>query len=63
MTIKCQSCPMIQYCIARLTDRTITGCGMSLYEAGLIQKADIVVEHTVREEQHATLRIERLHRV
>ncbi len=60
MIVKCHptkpdktDCPMIKYCLARLTDRTITGCGIPLWAAGLIQKADIQVEHTVREEDDA----------
>lgn len=56
MIVKCvpsaqdkQPCPIKPYCLARLTDRTITGCGVPLYEAGLIRRADIMVEHTVME--------------
>lgn len=55
MIVKCKptkegkmSCPMIQYCLARLTDGTITGCGIPLYEAGLIRREEIMVEHTVK---------------
>ena len=40
---------MIKTCLARLTDRTITGCGIPLYAAGLIKREDIMVEHTVKE--------------
>ncbi len=46
------NCPNLPYCLARLSDPTITGCGMPLYEAGLIQRADIRVEHTVRMVEH-----------
>lgn len=40
-------CPMIKTCLARLTDGTITGCGVPLAYAGLIRKEEIMVEHTV----------------
>ena len=43
-----QSCPMIQTCLARLTDGTITGCGIPLWYAGLIKLEEIMVEHTAR---------------
>ena len=53
-TVKCkptqpdkEQCPMIRYCLARLTDGTITGCGIPLWYAGLIKREDILVEHTV----------------
>lgn len=56
MIVKCKStvpskkdCPNLPYCIPRLTDPTITGCGMVLWEAGIISREDIQVEHTVRE--------------
>lgn len=59
MIVKCKptrpdkkDCPNLPYCLARLTDPTITGCGIPLYEAGLIQRADIQVEHTVTEVEH-----------
>lgn len=53
-TIPCKSddgfkCPYIKTCLARLTDRTITGCGMALYMNGLIKRDEIGVEHTVKE--------------
>ena len=55
MIIKCiltradkTKCPMIRYCLARLNDRTITGCGIPLYSAGLIRREEIQVEHTVK---------------
>ena len=54
MIVKCKTdkaeCPMIQYCIARLNDPTITGCGIPLWDAGLIRKEEIMVEHTVKGE-------------
>ena len=55
MIVKCKSkeksdCPMIHFCLARLTDPTITGCGIPLYQAGVIQKSDVRVEHTVSNE-------------
>lgn len=64
MIVKCKSldgyCPMILICLARLSDPTITGCGVPLWADGKISKQEIMVEHTVRggvkymtrEEQH-----------
>lgn len=56
MIVKCkptkpdkEPCQMIRYCIARLTDRTITGCGIPLWYGGVIRKEDIQVEHTVKD--------------
>ena len=50
-TIPCESnngdCPYLKTCIARLTDRTITGCGMALYINGVIKYEDIGVNHSV----------------
>ena len=43
-------CPMIKTCLARLTDGTITGCGVPLAYAGLIKTSDIVVEHIIRKD-------------
>ena len=55
MIVKCHptqpdktDCPNLPYCLARLSDPTITGCGMPLWEAGIIRREEIVVEHTVR---------------
>ena len=57
MIIKCRTtrkdktdCPMIKTCLARLTDRTITGCGIPLWYGGLIRREDVQVEHTVSQE-------------
>ena len=57
MIVKCRAtnpektdCPMIQTCLVRLTDGTITGCGVPLWYAGLIRIEEIMVEHTVRKE-------------
>ena len=57
MIVKCKAtssdktdCPMIRYCLARLNDRTITGCGVPLAYAGVIKSQDVMVEHTVRGE-------------
>ena len=54
MIVKCRTdkveCPMIQYCIARLNDPTITGCGIPLWYGGVIRKDEIMVEHTVKGE-------------
>lgn len=42
-------CPMMPYCLVRLTDHTITGCGLPLYMMGVIlKKSDILVEYSVR---------------
>ena len=58
MIVKCRhtqpdktDCPMLPYCLARLTDRTITGCGVPLWYGGVIRREDIQVEHTVRGEE------------
>lgn len=58
MIVKCipstedkKPCPMIHTCLARLTDGTITGCGVPLAYAGLIEPSDVQVEHTVRKEE------------
>lgn len=57
MIVKCKptredktECPMIKTCLARLTDHTITGCGVPLAYGGLIRWQDVLVEHTVRKE-------------
>ena len=57
MIVKClptrkdkQPCPMIKFCLARLTDRTITGCGVPLAYCGVIKPQEIMIEHTVRKE-------------
>lgn len=58
MVVKCRAraegktdCPIIKTCLARLTDKTITGCGVPLYAAGLIGREDVKVEHTVKVSQ------------
>lgn len=43
-------CPYKPTCIARLTDRTITGCNLPLVWEGLIDKSQAVIEHTIQEE-------------
>ena len=57
MIVKCKPtekdkspCPMIRCCMARMTDQTITGCGIPLFVAGIIKKEEIMVEHTVKRE-------------
>lgn len=57
MIVKCiptkpdkTECPMIKFCLARLTDGTVTGCGIPLWYSGLIKREEITVEHTVRKE-------------
>ena len=59
MIVKCipseeskKPCPMIQTCLARITDRTITGCGIPLWYAGVISKDAVMVEHTIKEERN-----------
>lgn len=56
MIVKCkptrpdkEPCPLIKYCLARLTDGTITGCGIPLWDAGVIRKEEVMVEHTVKD--------------
>lgn len=63
MTINCiaktegkENCPYLRVCLARLTDPTITGCGIPLYMAGVIDKSDIMVEHTVRHTEKPKLK-------
>lgn len=58
MTVKCiprdtlkDPCPILPYCLARLADQSITGCGVPLYIAGLIRKSEILVERTFKEEK------------
>ena len=56
-TIPCKSedgfeCPYLTTCLARLTDRTITGCGVALYMKGLITYDEIRVRHTIKEGQN-----------
>ena len=55
MIVKCkptqpdkQPCPLIRYCIARMNDRTITGCGIPIWYAGVIRREQVEVEHTVK---------------
>ena len=43
-------CPYKPTCIARLTDRTITGCNLPLVWEGLIDKSQAVIEHTIQKE-------------
>ena len=45
------TCPYFETCLARLTDRTITGCGIALYMNGLIEYNEIAVRHTIRKEK------------
>ena len=45
----CDECAMKPYCVARLNDRTITGCNILLFYKGLISKEEVVIEHTVKE--------------
>lgn len=43
-------CPYLDFCLARLTDRSITGCGMPLYVDGLIKYEGIRMQHTINAE-------------
>lgn len=63
MIVKCkptqpgkERCPLIRFCIARMNDRTITGCGIPLLCAGLIRREQVEVEHAVMEGHGATLK-------
>lgn len=57
MIVKCKDnnglgdCPYRKYCLAAMNDRTITGCNLPFVWAGMIDKSDAVVQHTVREER------------
>lgn len=42
-------CPYRKYCLAAMNDRTISGCNLPFVWAGMIDKSDAVVQHTVRE--------------
>lgn len=60
MIVKCKSsdpnktnCPYLPYCLARLADPMITGCGVPLYVAGVIPKSDIQVERIVHMDDSA----------
>lgn len=41
-------CPLYKYCVARLNDPSIVGCGLSLYLAGVISPDDIGVIHEIK---------------
>ena len=45
-----RDCPYLKTCIARLNDKSIVGCGMPLYQAGIIPYEAIMVEHRIGEE-------------
>ena len=57
MIVKCLEnngvgdCPCKPYCLARLTDRTITGCNLPFVWAGMLDKSQAVIEHTVTKEK------------
>lgn len=42
-------CPYYDVCIARRNDRTVVGCGIYLYESGIITKEEIGVIHQIKE--------------
>lgn len=46
-----EDCPLLPYCVARLNDRTVSGCGIPLADAGLIKFSEVRVQHTVILEQ------------
>lgn len=46
-----ENCPFLLYCIPRLLDRTITGCGLYLACEGLIAPEDIMVLHEIKQEE------------
>ena len=48
MIVLCEECNYRPYCVARLNDRMIRGCGMELYQAGLIKREEIKVLKAVR---------------
>ena len=56
MTIPCiadngDKCPYIRFCLARINDPTIVGCGCPLYWNGLIDRGSIYVVHRVKQEE------------
>ena len=52
MIIRCKAedwkCPYIDYCLARLNDRSIIGCGIPLYMSGIITESEIKVLHEIK---------------
>ena len=46
-----QDCPYLKVCLARLTDKTITGCGIPLYEAGIIPYEAVLIRKTIEDEE------------
>lgn len=44
-----EDCPLKHLCVARLNDKTITGCGLPLALDGHIPLEDVMVRHTVME--------------
>lgn len=40
-------CPYYNYCIARLNNKTVVGCGMALYVDGSITYEEIGVMHSI----------------
>lgn len=58
ITVRCKAtqegeedCPFLHYCIPRLLDRTIKGCGLYLACEGLIAPEDIRVLHEIKQEE------------
>ena len=41
-------CPLYKYCIPRINDPTIVGCGLSLFLAGVIAWNDIGILHEIK---------------
>ena len=62
MTIPCKAddgwtCPLFKFCLARLNDPSIIGCGYALWYYGIIKsKSDIFVVHKARTEKQAESR-------
>lgn len=52
LMVLCEYCDLKPYCIARLNDRTVRGCGMSLYYHGLIKFEEIRVLYEIKEKEN-----------
>ena len=56
MIVKCNynngvgDCPLKMYCVVRINDPTISGCGLPFVLTGMIDQSEMVVEHTIRPE-------------
>lgn len=45
--IECNLCEFKEYCVARLNDPTVIGCGMMLYVHDVIKREEISVIHQI----------------